>query len=74
MEKKFNHAFLIGLYQNPEYAASLIESLRGERSNIYVHINPLCLPFFRGFMEHYGNDENVPMEASVSNEGLAISH
>ena len=59
MEKKFNHAFLIGLYQNPEYAASLIESLRGERSNIYVHINPLCLPIFKGFMEHYGNDENV---------------
>lgn len=57
--KQYKHAFLIGLYQNPDYAATLMESLRGERSNIYVHINPLYLDDFKGFMEYYANEKDV---------------
>lgn len=57
--ERLNHAFLIGLYQNPEYASSLIESLRGRRSNIYIHINPLCLSTFKGFMDHYSKAEDI---------------
>lgn len=61
METKqhYKHAFLIGLYQNPDYAATLVESLRGERSNIYVHINPLYLDDFKEFMVHYAEAEDV---------------
>ena len=54
MGKNYKHAFLIGLYQNPDYAVTLVESLRGERSNIYVHINPLYLHDFKDFIARYG--------------------
>lgn len=57
--KQYKHAFLIGLYQNPDYAAILVESLRGERSNIYVHINPLYLDDFKGFMARYAKADDV---------------
>lgn len=57
--KRLKHAFLIGLYQNPVYAATLVESLRGERSNIYVHINPLYLDNFKDFVAHYANVDDV---------------
>lgn len=57
--KQYKHAFLIGVYQNPDYASELVESLRGERSNIYVHINPLYLHDFNQFIEKYNNEENV---------------
>lgn len=57
--KQYKHAFLIGVYQNPDYASELVESLRGERSNIYVHINPLYLHDFNQFLEKYNNEENV---------------
>ena len=52
-KQNYKHAFLIGLYQNPDYAATLVESLRGKRSNIYVHINPLYLHDFKDFIAHY---------------------
>lgn len=57
--KQYKHAFLIGLYQNPDYAMTLVESLRGERSNIYVHINPLYLDKFKGFIAHYAKADDV---------------
>lgn len=53
------HAFLIGVYQNPDYASNLVESLRGERSNIYVHINPLYLYDFSDFVEKYAHESDV---------------
>lgn len=58
-KQNYKHAFLIGLYQNPDYAATLVESLRGERSNIYVHINPLYLHDFKDFMARYSMDNDV---------------
>lgn len=57
MDKK--HAFLIGVYQNPEYTSTLIELLRGERSNIYVHINPFYIDRFNQFIERYSNEKTV---------------
>lgn len=59
LTKELKHAFLIGLYQNPEYASDLIESLRGERSKIYVHINPHYISDFREFRERYANESDV---------------
>lgn len=58
-KQNYKHAFLLGLYQNPDYAATLVESLRGERSNIYVHINPLYLHDFKDFMAHYTKVDDV---------------
>lgn len=58
-QQNYKHAFLIGLYQNPDYAATLVESLRGERSNIYVHVNPLYLHDFMDFMARYSMDNDV---------------
>lgn len=58
-KQNYKHAFLLGLYQNPDYAATLVESLRGERSNIYVHINPLYLHDFKDFMVHYTKVDDV---------------
>ena len=58
-KQNYKHAFLIGLYQNPDYAATLVESLRGERSNIYVHINPLYLHDFKDFIARYSMDDDV---------------
>lgn len=58
-KQKYKHAFLIGLYQNPDYAATLVESLRGERSNIYVHINPLYLHDFKDFIARYSMADDV---------------
>lgn len=57
--KLYKHAFLIGVYQNPDYASELVESLRSERSNIYVHINPLYLHDFDLFIEKYNKEEDV---------------
>lgn len=59
IKQNYKHAFLIGLYQNPDYAATLVESLRGERSNIYVHINPLYLRDFKEFMARYSMADDV---------------
>lgn len=58
-QKIKKHAFLIGVYQNPDYASKLVESLRGERSNIYVHINPLYLSDFADFVEKYAHERDV---------------
>lgn len=33
------HAFMIGAYQYPNYLESLIDSLDGEHTNIYIHVN-----------------------------------
>ena len=57
--KKYKHAFLIGVYQNPDYASELVESLRGGRSNIYVHINPRYLHDFEGFIVKYSHEDDV---------------
>lgn len=57
--KKYKHAFLIGVYQNPDYASDLVESLRGERSNIYIHINPRYLQDFERFIEKYSKEKDV---------------
>lgn len=58
--QQFKHAFLIGVYQNPDYTSTLVELLRGgKRSNIYVHINPLYLDDFSLFIERYANEGNV---------------
>lgn len=63
-QEQQKHAFLIGVYQNPDYASSLVESLRGDRSNIYVHINPLYMSDFRGFLEKYANESDVKVISS----------
>ena len=56
---RFKHAFLIGAYKSPEYLKFFVESLRGERSNVYIHINPLFLNEFKDFISHYNNVEDV---------------
>lgn len=63
-QEQQKHAFLIGVYQNSDYASSLVESLRGDRSNIYVHINPLYMSDFRGFLEKYANESDVKVISS----------
>ena len=55
----FKHAFLIGAYKSPEYLKSLVESLRGERSNVYIHINPLFISEFEAFISYYKNSDDV---------------
>lgn len=55
----FKHAFLIGAYKNPEYLKMLVNSLRGERSNIYIHINPLYINGFNDFISFYDAVDDV---------------
>ena len=57
--KKYKHAFLIGVYRNLDYAYDVVESLRGERSNIYIHINPRYLQDFERFIEKYSKEKDV---------------
>lgn len=49
------HAFLIGVFQNPDYLRHLIDSLDSSRSNIYVHVNK------------YNEDEFVALKNEMSN-------
>ena len=59
------HAFMIGVYQNPDYIHNLIKSLDGNRSNIYVHVNKHNLDDFRTLKEVYENVPNVMFVDSV---------
>ena len=55
----FKHAFLIGAYKNPEYLKMLVDSLRRERSNIYIHINPLYINDFKDLISFYDAVDDV---------------
>lgn len=57
--KSFKHAFLIGAYKNPEYLKMLVDSLRRERSNIYIHINPLYINDFKDLISFYDAVDDV---------------
>lgn len=57
--KSFKHAFLIGAYKNPEYLKMLVNSLRSERSNIYIHINPLYINDFKDLISFYDAVDDV---------------
>lgn len=59
------HAFLIGAYKNQEYLSDFVESLRGPRSNIYIHINPLNVVDFKEFIECYKHDSRIKIIHSV---------
>lgn len=60
----FKHAFLIGAYKSPEYLKYLVDSLRGERSNVYVHINPLFISEFKDFISLYKDSVDVKIISS----------
>lgn len=35
------HAFLLGVYTNPDYTDAIINQLLSDKTNIYVHVNDL---------------------------------
>lgn len=61
------HAFLIGVYQNPNYLKELIASLDSERSNFYIHVNAFNINEFIPLMNYYKSTkkENVIFVPSV---------
>lgn len=65
MEER-KHAFMIGCYQNPDYLESFIDSLDGERSNFYIHINKKNIEDFRYFIDKMSVRENVSIVEPIS--------
>lgn len=59
------HAFLIGCYQYPEYLAEFINSLDGDRSNFYIHINRKNLAEFSSFIQSMSKRKNVHIVQSI---------
>lgn len=59
-------AFLIGAYKNPSYLRKLIESVRCEDTNIYVHINKRNQKEFQDLIQEYVEIPNVNIYSVVS--------
>lgn len=59
------HAFLLGVYKNPEYVETIIHNLLSPNSNIYIHVNKLYLQDFAGLIKKYANCENIHFTESI---------
>lgn len=53
------HAFLIGVYKNPDYLKHLILSLDSSLSNIYVHINRYNFNDFSEIIDFFKTSDNI---------------
>lgn len=62
---KDKHAFLISVFQFPDYVEKLINMLDGDRSNIYLHINKRNHEDFRTLVENVRKKKNVFVVPSI---------
>lgn len=53
------HAFLIGVYKNPEYVKELILSVLSDKTNVYVHINKNNYEEFLNVVDFFKDYSNV---------------
>ena len=53
------HAFLLGVYTNPDYTDAIINQLSSDNSNIYIHVNDLNWVEFMPLAKKYENSNNV---------------
>lgn len=53
------HAFLLGVYVNPDYTDAIINQLLSDKTNIYVHVNDLNWADFIPLAKKYENSNNV---------------
>lgn len=53
------HAFLLGVYTNPDYTDTIINQLSSDNSNIYIHVNDLNWVEFMPLAKKYENSNNV---------------
>lgn len=53
------HAFLLGVYTNPDYTDAIINQLLSDKTNIYVHVNDLNWADFIPLAKKYENSNNV---------------
>lgn len=53
------HAFLLGVYTNPDYTDTIIKQLSSDNTNIYIHVNDLNWADFIPLAKKYENSNNV---------------
>ena len=53
------HAFLLGVYTNPDYTDAIINQLLSDKTNIYIHVNDLNWVEFMPLAKKYENSNNV---------------
>lgn len=53
------HAFLLGVYINPNYTDAIINQLLSDKTNIYIHVNDLNWAEFLPLAEKYESSNNV---------------
>ena len=59
------HAFLIGVFKNPDYLETLINSLDSERSNFYIHINKSYKTVFKDLIKKLKDKSNIHFYSCV---------
>lgn len=53
------HAFLLGVYKNPDYVEELVRQLDSVQSNIYIHISKLYENDFEDLKRKYVTKDKV---------------
>lgn len=59
------HAFLIGVYKNPNHLKRLILSLDSPSSNIYIHINRYNIREFKYIINFFEKSDNIHFYSAV---------